>query len=359
MNQSKYDIKTTRELGYINTIVKIPEVYRIQQNEHYMLPCANEYSMITLYDNPFTIASTIYGVKNLRKSVMAHLKRNRKYYATISTTYLNSKKLDYINWLSGMITKKLPADELCLHALATFMHIHITVDYLGGFWTTLNIPCINHNLAMVLSEIHLVYIGGCKFNLLCRNDLLKTLGRKILLHKIVQDLPKVTIVLNRINIPYITDKLDTSEGDSTDTDITEIYEHRPNDHKTVYPDSDSTVLYEIEEKELGIIYFETDKCLPIGKNKFSHQLYFYCPHSSCKFKSNRRKVTNNHYRRTHNIVSRCYLCRKTYTTPHSLTQHLYVHNKKDNGYLCKKCGRTFPFRSQLLIHKTRHTRKIH
>ena len=99
-----------------------------------------------------------------------------------------------------MITKKLPADELCLHALATFMNIHITVDYLRGFWITLNIPHINHNLVIALSDIHLVYRGCCKFNFLCRNTLLKTVGCRILLHKIVQELPKVTIKLNRIDL---------------------------------------------------------------------------------------------------------------------------------------------------------------
>ena len=283
---------------------------------------------------------------------MSHLKRHRKYYATISATYLSSKKLDYINWLSGMITKKLPVDELCLHALATFMNIHITVDYLGGFWTTLNIPCINHNLAMALSETHLVYRGCCKFNLLCRNNLLKTLGRKILLHKIVQELPKVAIVLNRIDLHNkavrlppinILNKLDDSEVDSIDTDITEIYEHWPTNNRSVYPDSDSTVLYEIEEKEMGTIYFENDNPTSIAKYKLSHQLYFRCPYSSCKFKSNRRKITNNHYRQIHKKISRCSFCMKTYSTPHSLTQHLYLHKRKDNRFLCKRCGRTFPF----------------
>ena len=68
-------------------------------------------------------------MKNLRNSVILHLKQHRKYYATVSAAYLNAKKLDFINWLSGMITKKLPADELCLYVLSTFMNIHITVDY--------------------------------------------------------------------------------------------------------------------------------------------------------------------------------------------------------------------------------------
>ena len=230
----------------------------------------------------------------------------------------------------------------------------------------LNLPSINHNLVIALSEVHLVYRGCCKFNLLCRNNLLKTLGCKILLHKIVHELPKVVIILNRmdlhnkaVRLPLINDsnKPDDSESDSIDTDITEIYEYQPTINKTVYPDSDSTVLYKIEEKEVGTIYFENDNPTSIGKLKLSHQLYFHCPHSSCKFKSNRRKITNKHYWQTHKIISRCSLCKKTYSTPYSLTQHLYLHKRKDNRFLCKRCGRTFPFRSQLLIHKIWHARK--
>ena len=230
----------------------------------------------------------------------------------------------------------------------------------------LNLPSINHNLVIALSEVHLVYRGCCKFNLLCRNNLLKTLGRKILLHKIVHELPKIVIILNRmdlhnkaVRLPLINDsnKPDDSESNSIDTDITEIYEYWPTINKTVYPDSDSTVLYKIEEKEVGTIYFENDNPTSIGKLKLSHQLYFHCPHSSCKFKSNRKKITNKHYWQTHKIISRCSLCKKTYSTPYSLTQHLYLHKRKDNRFLCKRCGRTFPFRSQLLIHKIWHARK--
>ena len=53
--------------------------------------------------------------------------------------------------------------------------------------------------------------------------------------------------------------MDTSHGDTTDTDITEIYEHCDTNQKTANPDSDSTILYEPEEKELGIIYFVHEK----------------------------------------------------------------------------------------------------
>ena len=359
-------IQTTRELGYISNIVKIPETHSVLQNEHYMLPCVNEYAMMGMFDNPIIIISTIFDTKNLRESVMLHLKRNRRYYAAISATYLNSKKLDYIHWLSAMITKRLPFDEICLHALATLLNIHITVDYIGGFWTTLNLPNINHNLAVALSEVHLVYRGCCKFNLLCRKNLLTTLGRKLLLRKTVHDLPKAIIILNRmdlynkcVKLPLNNDstKTDDSESGNMDTDITEDYDYRPDDSKTDYPDSDSTILYEIDEKEVGTIYLVNENFTSRGSLKLSHHLYFHCPYSNCNFKSNRRKITNKHYRQTHKTISRCSLCKKTYSTPYSLTQHLYLHKKRDNRFLCRRCGRTFPFRSQLLIHKIRHSRK--
>ena len=357
MDLTQCHIQTTRALEYTNSIAKIPESNRILQDEHYLLPCVNDYAMMGLYDNPFIIIGTIYDKKKLRKSVMTHLKRNRKYYASIGATYLNLKKLDYTDWLSRLITKKLPVDELCLHAIATFLNIHITVDHKGGFWSTLNLPRINHNLAIALSDIHLVYRGCCKYNLLCKKNLLRSVGRKILLHKIAHDLPRAAIVLNRMelhnksaSLSHINDstKMDNLGNDSMDTDNTETYD---------YPDTDSTLLYEIEEKEVGTIYFETDNPMTTGKPKLSQQLYFSCPYNRCNFKSNRRKQMHKHYRRTHKIISKCSYCKKTYNTPYSLTQHLYVHTRKDSKYSCKRCGRIFPFKSQYLIHKLRHARK--
>ena len=126
--------------------------------EHILLPCSNDYSMLVLCDNPFDIVGVIYNKSDLRDHVLTHMKTNRKYYTLVSTNYLSKKKLDFVNWLSSMLTRNLPADELCLHAIATYMNIHITVDYTGGIWTTLDIPQISHDLATVLSDIHFVYL---------------------------------------------------------------------------------------------------------------------------------------------------------------------------------------------------------
>ena len=101
-----------------------------------------------------------------------------------------------------------------------------------------------------------------------------------------------------VRLSHINDstKPDNPVSDSMDTDNTEIYDYRPTITKTDYPDSDSTLPYEIEEKEVGTIYFENDNPMSTGKLKLSQQLYFPCPYSSCNFKSNRRKQTHKHYR---------------------------------------------------------------
>ena len=41
----------------------------------------------------------------------------------------------------------------------------------------------------------------------------------------------------------------------------------------------------------------------------------------------------------------------------SLTQHLYKHKKLTNQYVCK-CGVTFPFQSQLRIHRAKTHQEI-
>ena len=97
-----------------------------------------------------------------------HIKSNRKYYKEISKRYPGHKKLTLVDWFSSILFRELPADELCLHASSTFLNVHITVEYLNGLWTTLDIPNICHDLAAALSDIHLVYMGSCKYGLLCK-----------------------------------------------------------------------------------------------------------------------------------------------------------------------------------------------
>ena len=147
---------------------------KAEHTNYYLLPCSNDYSLMGLYDNFFDILSAMLDKMDktvLRNNVLMHIKSDRKYYTEISKWYLGHKKWTLVDWLSSMMFKELPADELCLHASSTFLNVHITVDYLNGLWTTLDIPNICHDLAAALSDIHLVYKGACKYGLLCKKIL--------------------------------------------------------------------------------------------------------------------------------------------------------------------------------------------
>ena len=44
--------------------------------------------------------------------------------------------------------------------------------------------------------------------------------------------------------------------------------------------------------------------------------------------------------------------------PYSLKQHLYKHKGMEHQFDCKKFGLSFPFFSQLYIHRLKHTQKL-
>ena len=60
-------LNTTQNLEYIDYILKIPEYRRITNEEFIYLPCAIDYSMVVLIEDPFELFSILYGTKDLRK----------------------------------------------------------------------------------------------------------------------------------------------------------------------------------------------------------------------------------------------------------------------------------------------------
>ena len=58
------------------------------------------------------------------------------------------------------------------------------INFLHGFWTTLDLPDLNHDLAVLLSEVHMAYCGLCKYSYLCHTIDLPTKGKKVLKHKL-------------------------------------------------------------------------------------------------------------------------------------------------------------------------------
>ena len=254
---------------------------------------------------------------DLRKHVLDYVKLNRRYYAAVSNSYLNKKKLDLVTWLSSMLVRKLPVDELCLHAIAMYLNIHITVDYHGSFWSTLDIPNIHHDLAVVLSDIHHVYCGFCKYNLLCKNTALGSVGRKLMIHKTTHFvLPEGTLVLCRVEewnpiagklINEVISKLNLSnQDDNVYLDGTEIYDIHENVIRTIY--------YPLEDNSTNArTRTPPNSLLEIKGLSYTH-LLFKCPHSKCNTRAHRQKENSDHYRAMHKKPIQCKICRKSYTT---------------------------------------------
>ena len=151
-------------------MLKIPEHLSVNEDEQHQLKCSNTHSLVVIYNDFFKILGAIYQKQELCDEVLNHVKNNQRYYAMVGEKLLNSKKLRLIDWLASMLYDDLPSDELCVHVCSTYLNIHITIDFHHGLWTTLALPHTNHDLLTLLSDIHLVYQGHCRFNLLCTNS---------------------------------------------------------------------------------------------------------------------------------------------------------------------------------------------
>ena len=177
-------------LPFTDHIGKIPEPQSVNQHNYYQLPCSNDYALVSIYVDLFKILSVLLGVENLRAKVLSHIRQHWKYYYQTASSYLHRKKLSLAKWLTQMWTfEHIPADEICLHACGTYLNIHISVFYIGGMWTTLNMSTASHKLQTALCDVHLAYMGNNTYNLLCKPSELKTKARKLLHHRHEQSLP--------------------------------------------------------------------------------------------------------------------------------------------------------------------------
>ena len=172
-------------LPFVDHIEKIPEPQKVNHQNFYQLPCSNDYSIVPIYDDLFKILSVLFGQENLRTKVLTHIRIHWKYHQKIAQLYLHWKKLSLAQWLTNMrMYQHIPADEICLHACGTYLNIHISVDYLGGTWMTLDTLDMSHKLIIRLCDVHLAYMGSNTYNLLCKQSELKTKARKLLNHKL-------------------------------------------------------------------------------------------------------------------------------------------------------------------------------
>ena len=163
-------------LPYIDHIEKIPEPQKVSLQNYYLLPCSEDYAIVSIYSDLFKILSALFDQENLRTNVLTHVRKHWKYYKKNCTVLPKSQKTK-----PGPMASQY---EICIHAVGTFLNIHISVDYLRGTWSTYDIPNMSHKLTVRLCEVHLAYVGYGSFNLLCKQSELKTKARKLLNHKL-------------------------------------------------------------------------------------------------------------------------------------------------------------------------------
>ena len=399
--QGKFKDISTNFLPFMDYLVKIPEPQSVSEHNYYLLPCSNDYSLVTIYVDLFTILGVLFGIENLRDKVLLHIRRYWKYYHQISQTYLYRKRLNFIEWLTQMNTfQQIPADEICLHACGTYLNIHISVLYIGGIWTTLNLPTASYDLLLELCDVQLAYMGNNNYNLLCKHNDLKTKARKLFNYKHgsshTDTANTVWIKLSRIEYStMLPDNLYISQysmnklkqlrtkasadktpslpstcsqyGDKNEAYNTSTEYYSDSEDTELYFLSDSTDYYEIDEILIGSLQEIDTKathiknrkaiCVKPNKNDSVKLFKFKCPLTQCSVRSKSRKTIHKHYMSSHHQQNVCKLCDKKYNTPHSLKQHLYGHLKTTMNHKCLRCMRKFPFYSQLKIHMLSHTKK--
>ena len=187
--------------AYTQSITKLPEQGFIEALDYWIIPCSNMHSVLQVFNDFFIIMNILYNRLQIKKEMLEHIRVHFNFYKQITYAILSRKKLHLVDWLASMANKPLPADEICLTACAIMLNIHVSVDYMTSTWTTFELSSTDHDYIVENSDIHLIYRGACTYNLLCKQQDLKTKGRKLLDHKLYRtDLTKpVRIELKRID----------------------------------------------------------------------------------------------------------------------------------------------------------------
>ena len=282
-----------------------------------------------------------------------------------------------------MLHFDIPADELCLHACGLFLNIHITVDYHFGHWSTLDVSGTSHDLVASLSDVHLVYMGEGHYTLLCKfsdnTTSIKEFNKNNLdwPQSTQNTAPAVKHSQGITETVYTQEDVDISGVYSDMTDLYNQDENNTSSETIIY--TMDTEIYALEDYSIDVPIKNKTKTEVIkgskSKNSVKRKLrkpksksrpttaqqshlhpLFRCSKKTCGVrKQSRKEIT--HYVTKHNEPWVCNVCNKKYCTPHSLQQHKYYHMRMSRNFTCTRCNASFPFLSQLKIHRLKHTRK--
>ena len=368
---------TTRKLKYSQVIKKLPEICKVDLDDLEEISCMKTNTLSCVKEDLFKIIGELYHVPKLRSKVLEHIKTNWKHYRIIASKYLSSKKLELVIWLADMLHFDIPADELCLQACGLLLNIHITMDYHFGHWTTLDITGISHDLLASLSDVHLIYMGEGWYGLLMKHK--KTSPDVKHQTAINVHSPESTPMTTHDTELKTTDNLqpqDVTNATGTYSDSTENYDYNEinTSSDTVLYNSDTEIHAQMDYNrdtptgprvKVNKAKKKTKKCKTnyrrtsisnTSQNRISR--LFKCPVKLCGIRRPTRKDITRHYKLKHSILNVCNICNREYTMPHSLQQHKYFHMNRTRNFTCVRCNSSFPFLSQLKIHRLKHMRKL-
>ena len=63
-------------LEYNRQIMKMPELQKVSAHDYHQLPCAEDYSIVTIYSDLFVILGILFDEENLRNSVLTHIRKH-------------------------------------------------------------------------------------------------------------------------------------------------------------------------------------------------------------------------------------------------------------------------------------------
>ena len=145
-----------------------------------------------------------------------------------------------------------------------------------------------------------------------------------------------------------TTNKDKEHDKDEDSDETIVFDAGELENPNIQPDIPSEKQIEDSEKSpKGQLM--TQK-FGIIKRKPASKRTYMCIGCGAKRKS--KQEINQHHQEKHSSI-KCPDCDRVFSTPDSLQRHQYTHAARDK-FVCEKCGKDYPFKSDLNRHKIKH-----
>ena len=149
----------------------------------------------------------------------------------------------------------------------------------------------------------------------------------------------------RLHTDEPTEEMPKEDDKKEESDKTIIYD--PSQFEQLNIDPEKQTEKQIEDSEKSPKGQLTTQTFGIIRRKPTNKRTYTCIDCGAKCKS--KHEINQHYQEEHSSI-KCLDCDRVFPTPDSLQRHRYTHAARDK-FVCDKCGKDYPFESDLNRHK--------